>query len=99
MASWRHRFFELAKLDCEESVFDRAFDLTAIQRQLKAVGIFARLYLSRGRDSHLGDIVPVLRRIGRLGRDYPETTEFSVWVAAELLPRVAHRLEDLPCGP
>ena len=99
VATWRHRFFELAELDCEESVFDRAFDLTAIQRQLKAVGIFARLYLSRGRDSHLGDIVPVLRRISRLGRDYPETAELSTWIAVELLPRVAHRLEELPCGP
>ena len=66
VATWRHRFFDLAELDCEESVFDRAFDLTAIQRQLKAVGLFARLHLSRGRDSHLGDIVPVLRRISRL---------------------------------
>ena len=99
VASWRHRFFELAELGCEESVFDRAFDLTAIQRQLKAVGIFARLYLSRGRGSHLSDIVPVLDRISRLGRDYPETAEFSAWIAAELLPRTAHRLEATPCGP
>ena len=98
VATWRHRFFELADLDCTESDFDRAFDLTAIQRQLKAVGIFARLHLSRGRDSHLGDIVPVLHRVARLGRDHPETAEFSAWVAAELLPRVAHRLEALPCG-
>ena len=96
VATWRHRFFELADLDCTESDFDRAFDLTAIQRQLKAVGIFARLHLGRGRDSHLGDIVPVLHRVARLGRDHPETAEFSAWVAAELLPRVAHRLEALP---
>lgn len=99
VASWRHRFFKLAELDCEEPVFDRAFDLTAIQRQLKAAGIFARLHLSRGRDSHLGDIVPVLDRISRLGRDYPETAEFSAWIAAELLPRTVRRLEELPCGP
>lgn len=99
IATWRHCFFALADLDCAESTFNRAFDLTAIQRQLKAVGIFARLHLSRGRDSHLGDIVPVLHRISRLGRDYPETAEFSAWIAAELLPRVSHRLEGLPCGP
>ena len=99
VAMWRHRFFELAELDCRESVFERAFDLTAIQRQLKAVGIFARLHLSRGRPSHLANIVPVLDRISRLGRDYPETAEFAAWIAVELLPRVARRLEDSPCVP
>ena len=99
VALWRHRFFALADLDCAESTFDRAFDLAAIQRQLKAVGIFARLHLSRGRDSHLGDIVPVLGRISRLGRNYPETAEFAAWIDDELLPRVAHRLEELPCAP
>ena len=98
VATWRHRFFALADLDCAESTFNRAFDLTAIQRQLKAVGIFARLYLHRGRPSHLGDIVPVLGRVSRLGRDHPETAEFADWVANELLPRVAERLEEDSCA-
>lgn len=39
------------------------FDMTAIQRQLKAVGIFARLYLRDGRASHLPTISPVLARL------------------------------------
>ena len=99
VAQWRCRFFALADLDCAESTFNRAFDLTAIQRQLKAAGIFARLYLSRGRDSHLGDIVPVLGRISRLGRDYPETASFAAWIDDDLIPRVAHQLEELSCGP
>jgi len=99
VATWRRRFFELAELECEESAFQRAFDLTAIQRQLKAVGIFARLYLNRGRASHLRDIVPVLRRVSRLGRNYPETAEFAAWIAVELTPRVALRLEESPCAP
>ena len=99
IAKWRSRFFALANIDCTEAAFNRAFDLTAIQRQLKAVGIFARLYLDRGRASHLGDIVPVLVRIARLGREYPETNEFSRWIARDLLPRAAERLEQSPCVP
>lgn len=99
IAKWRSRFFALANIDCTEVAFNRAFDLTAIQRQLKAVGIFARLYLDRGRASHLGDIVPVLARIARLGREYPETAEFSGWIAKDLLPRATERLKDLPCVP
>ena len=99
IAKWRSRFFDLANIDCTEVAFNRAFDLTAIQRQLKAVGIFARLYLDRGRASHLGDIVPVLVRIARLGREYPETAEVSRWIAEDLLPRATERLKDLPCVP
>ncbi|MDE0661570.1 MAG: phosphotransferase [Gammaproteobacteria bacterium] len=98
VATWRQRFFALADLDCAESTFNRAFDLTAIQRQLKAVGIFARLYLGRGRSSHLGDIAPVLGRVSRLARHYPETAEFADWIGVELLPRVVDRLEEDSCG-
>jgi len=96
VTKWRRRFFELAGLDCPESEFDRAFDLVAMQRQLKAVGIFARLHLSRGRASHLGDIVPVLRRIARLAGDYPETGEVASWLEAIVLPRAVHRLGVAP---
>ncbi len=99
IAAWRRRFYAQAGLDCDEPTFNRAFDLTAIQRQLKAVGIFARLLLSRGRASHVGDIVPVLERISRLGRGYPETAEFAAWIGAELLPPTAARIEELSCGP
>ena len=91
----RRRFLKLADLACAEAVFDRAFDLTAMQRQLKAVGIFARLYLSHGRSSHLADIVPVLRRIATLGAAYPETTTLAAWLAAEVVPAAATRLAAL----
>lgn len=92
VATWRDRFFDLASLDCSRETFDRAFDLVAMQRQLKAVGIFARLYLQRGRDSHLGDILPVLQRVARLAHDYPETRELAVWLEAVTVPRAVARL-------
>ena len=95
---WRHGFYRLARLRCDETVFDRAFDLTAIQRQLKAVGIFARLFLSRGRPSHLGDIVPVLKRIARLSAAYPETATLADWLAAEVTPAAERRLASLHAG-
>ena len=92
---WRQCFYRLARLRCDEAVFDRAFDLTAIQRQLKAVGIFARLFLSRRRSSHLGDVVPVLRRIARLSAAYPETAALADWLAAEVTPTAERRLATL----
>ena len=92
---WRQCFYRLARVPCDETVFDRAFDLTAIQRQLKAVGIFARLFLSRGRSSHLGDIVPVLKRIAAVSAGYPETATLADWVAAEVTPAAERRLAAL----
>ena len=89
---WRRRFFQRTRPMADEAAFNRAFDLTALQRQLKAVGIFARLHLDRGRDSHLRDIVPVLRRIARLGREYVETVELAEWLDAELVPLAERRL-------
>ena len=95
VARWRQRFFDLAALDCDAATFARAFDLTAMQRQLKAVGIFARLYLQRDKRSHLHDIVPVLGRLARLAADHPETVALADWIAADVLPRSAARLAAL----
>ena len=92
VAHWRRHFFQRIRPACDEATFNRAFDLTAVQRQLKAVGIFARLHLSHGRDSHLGDIVPVLRRIVGLGRCYAETEALAAWLADHLLPKAEQRL-------
>lgn len=95
VAAWRRRFFALAALDCDESAFNRAFDLVTMQRQLKAVGIFARLHLSRGRSSHLGDILPVLRRITALAPRYAETRALAEWLRSEVLPAANRRLAAL----
>lgn len=51
----------------------RAFDLTAIQRQVKALGIFARLHLRDGKSSHLVWLQPVLQSLLMLAQRYPET--------------------------
>ena len=95
MALWRRRFFQRTELaqTCDEAAFDRAFDLTALQRQLKAVGIFARLHLHRRRDSHLGDIVPVLKRIAALAPNHPETAELAAWIVDDVLPAATLRLQ------
>lgn len=95
VATWRRRFFALAKPACDEGRFVRAFDLVAIQRQLKAVGIFARLYLARDRRSHLGDIVPVLERIAALAANYAETSGLAQWLRADVLPAAIRRLQPL----
>lgn len=48
------------------------FDFLAIQRQLKAIGIFARLHLRDGKSSHLPEINPLLLRLLDLTAQYRE---------------------------
>ncbi len=79
-----HRFSEadIARylsqyLDGCELTFDdpaKRLDLTALQRQLKAVGIFARLHLRDGKDTHLRYIRPVLEHAHSISQRYDETT-------------------------
>ena len=57
--------------------FRRCFDLMVMQRQLKAVGIFARLWLRDGRRSHIVSIAPVLVRLAALSRNYAATSQLA----------------------
>lgn len=56
----------------------RQFDWTAIQRQLKAIGIFARLHLRDGKSSHLPYILPLLERLLALLAQYSELTDLRL---------------------
>jgi N-acetylmuramate 1-kinase len=91
VARWRDRYLALTPLPVNRATFARDFDLTALQRQLKAVGIFARLHLRDGRDSHLRHIVPVLERIRDLAASYPQLAALAKHVAA-VLPVTRRRL-------
>lgn len=55
-------------------------DLTALQRQLKAVGIFARLHLRDGKSTHLKYIPPVLEQCVLLAGRNAQTTVLGPWL-------------------
>ncbi|MDE0692565.1 MAG: phosphotransferase [Gammaproteobacteria bacterium] len=80
VARWRRHFRVRSGLAVEEDAFARAFDFTAIQRQLKAVGIFVRLRYRLGRGSHLADVLPVLSRVIALCRSYEELGALADWL-------------------
>ena len=80
----RYRVRKDCGLDSRD--FRRAFDLTGVQRHLKAAGIFARLKLRDGRDSHLPDIAPTLKRVADVTGKYQELMELGRWVENVVLP-------------
>jgi hypothetical protein len=58
------------------------FDWIAIQRQLKAIGIFARLHLRDHKSTHLAHIPTVLGRLLRLTAQYPELEALNLQLLA-----------------
>jgi aminoglycoside/choline kinase family phosphotransferase len=92
VARWRERYRMLAAdaglpVDADPSRFARVMDLTGVQRQLKALGIFARLELRDGRPSHLIDIAPVLEQLIDVTHLYPDFRAFGDWLDEQIRPR------------
>lgn len=72
--------------------FLRWFDLMGLQRHIKVLGIFARLWLRDGKARYLDDLPLVIRYTLEAANQYPETREFAAWFEERLLPLVAdHR--------
>jgi aminoglycoside/choline kinase family phosphotransferase len=91
IARWRDAYVARSPLDIDAAAFPRQFDLTALQRQLKAIGIFARLARRDGKTSHLPWIVPVLTRVIEVAARYPELGALTGYLQ-HLLPRAARKL-------
>lgn len=53
--------------------FLRAFDLMGLQRHIKVLGIFCRLYYRDGKAGYLNDLPLVWHYTQTIGRKYPET--------------------------
>lgn len=64
----------------------RSIDLLAVQRQLKAIGIFARLASRDGKTSHLPHIASVLKNLCELCARYRELNALGTWLADTLTP-------------
>jgi hypothetical protein len=61
---------EKIRRQVDEQQFCRYFELTGVQRQLKAAGIFCRLYHRDGKSTYLDDIPRTLNYIVELGSRY-----------------------------
>ena len=66
--------------------FVRHFDLTGVQRHLKAAGIFARLMLRDGKSGYLKDVPRTLSYVTDLADDYPEISFLTALIVDRVLP-------------
>lgn len=66
--------------------FLRWFDLMGLQRHIKVLGIFARLWLRDGKRGYLKDLPLVMRYTLAQAEAHPETRAFADWFRARILP-------------
>jgi hypothetical protein len=64
------------------------FDLMGLQRHIKVLGIFARLWYRDGKVGYLGDLPRTLGYVCDAARRYPPLAEFSRWVDSRLAPEL-----------
>jgi aminoglycoside/choline kinase family phosphotransferase len=69
-----------------EAEFIRWFDLAGLQRHIKVLGIFARLYYRDGKPQYLEDLPRVLRYARDAAADYAETAPFAHFIAQRIEP-------------
>jgi hypothetical protein len=69
--------------------FVRWFDLMGLQRHIKVLGIFARLYYRDGKRGYLKDLPRVLDYTREAAAAYPETAEFAEFVTSRIDPAFA----------
>lgn len=70
----------------EPATFLRWFDLMGLQRHIKVLGIFARLWLRDGKQGYLRDLPLVMRYTLAEADAHPDTRAFADWFRARVLP-------------
>jgi N-acetylmuramate 1-kinase len=73
-------------LSATAAEFLRWFDLVGLQRHIKVLGIFARLFYRDGKPQYLRDLPRVLDYARDTAASYPETAAFAEFIARRVDP-------------
>ncbi len=88
---WFNVFYELlpdaAKVDRSFEQFKRDADLMAIQRHLKILGIFVRLYERDGKSGYLKDLPRVMWYLLEESQGYDELNDFMHFIRETVMPK------------
>jgi len=80
---------QLSEID--DQTFRSWFDWMGLQRHIKVLGIFARLYLRDGKDAYLQDLPLVIRYVRAALSRYPELEPFGQWFDRALMPLIRNQ--------
>jgi len=70
----------------DPAMFLRWFDLIGLQRHIKVLGIFARLWYRDGKIGYLADLPRTFDYVRDAARRYPELREYSQWIEIRVAP-------------
>ena len=88
---WFKVFYDLlpeaAKQDRDFQQFKRDADLMAIQRHLKILGIFVRLFERDGKTGYLKDLPRVMWYLLEESKDYVELQPFMQFIHDQVMPK------------
>jgi len=71
------------------------FDMMGVQRHLKAIGIFSRLYLRDKKLGYIADIPRTLAYIKEVLSEYPDMNDFSKWLEKNIYSTLETRLSNI----
>jgi aminoglycoside/choline kinase family phosphotransferase len=74
---YRERLITAEAIDADAAQFQRWFDLMGLQRHLKVLGNFCRLWYRDGKAGYLSDLPLTLRYVLSVARAYPEFANFT----------------------
>jgi len=97
VASWGRYYLTAAQSQgllsgLAEAAFFRDFDLMGLQRHLKVMGIFCRLYLRDNKSQYLADIPLVIKYFLEVSSRYPELGNFVEWFQRRVIPIAQEKL-------
>jgi N-acetylmuramate 1-kinase len=75
---------------CDDREFLRWFDLIGVQRHLKVLGIFARLWYRDGKPGYLRDLPLTLEYVRDTCRRYPELADLAGFLERRVVPQLPH---------
>ncbi|MFC6166772.1 aminoglycoside phosphotransferase family protein [Acinetobacter terrestris] len=88
---WFKVFYDLlpetAKQDRDFAQFKRDADFMAIQRHIKILGIFVRLFERDGKTGYLKDLPRVMWYLLEESKDYAELQPFMQFIQAKVMPK------------
>lgn len=88
--AWVRQFWLQSNVRTNETEFIRWFDLMGMQRHLKVLGIFARLYRRDQKSLYLQEIPRILNYILFVCERYPECKAFAHFLHTRVLPYESH---------
>lgn len=79
-------FRDLKAIDVDDVTFIRWFDFMGLQRHIKVLGVFSRLYLRDGKEGYLKDIPLTLKYVVETAGKYEQTQGLSKMLGSITLP-------------